>query len=115
MPKLECEGNMQREGNGEPGPNDGEEPGIRSTIHGHSVASSIHANGPRGYLRGLDNEEAKPLFNYAHMHHTAEFEVRQHGVRENVSLEYKNGKYKITEQGKQDVHTPEKKTRVTDW
>ena len=109
MPKLDREGNMQREGNGEPGPNDGEEPGIRSTIHGHSVQSSVHANGPRGFLRGLDREEAKPIFSYARVHHDVEFEVRQHGVRENFGMEFKGGKYKITDEGKQDVSNPEKK------
>lgn len=110
MPKLDKEGNMQREGNGEPGPNDGEEPGIRSTIHGHIIESSEHAQGPRGYLRGLDKEEAKPLFDYARVHHDVEFEVRKHnGVRENFSMEHKAGKYKITDQGKQNVSTPEKK------
>ncbi len=109
MDKLDPEGNKQREGNGEPGPRDGEEAGIRSNIHGHIIESSEHAQGPRGYLRGLDPEEAKPIFNYARAHGDVEFEVRQHGVRENFGMEYKNGKYKITDEGKQDVSTPEKK------
>lgn len=99
-----------REGNGEPAANAGEEPGVTSFIHGHSVQSSAHANGPRGYLRGLDVEEAKPLFNYARLHNDAQFEVRHlNGVRENYGLEHKGGKYTVKDQGKQKIGNNEKR------
>lgn len=98
-----------QEGNGEPGRHTGEEPGVISFIHGHSVESSVHANGVRGYLRGLDVEEAKPVFNYARLHTDAEFEIRQHNIRENFGMAFKAGKYKVRDEGKQNVSVREQR------
>lgn len=55
----------------------------------------------RRYLRALDTDEAKTIFNQAKVHGNAEFETRQHGVRENRTAEYKDGKYTVKDEGKE--------------
>lgn len=72
-----------------------------STIHGHSVSTGADDDESRRYLRGLDNEEAKAIFDQAKVHGTAEFEVSRNGTRENYSAGYKDGKYTVKDEGKQ--------------
>ena len=82
--------------------NQGEEPGIRSEIHGHQVMTTVHDQGPRSYLRGLDADEARPIFNDAKFHGPTQFEIHRTGhERENYSMERKVGKYWVTDQGRQ--------------
>lgn len=65
-------------------------------IHGHIVdgdENGIH------YLRHLDAEEAKVLFEFAKRHGAAEFETRVSGIRHNYSLRYENYRYAVADGG----------------
>lgn len=73
----------------------------KSTIHGRSVSTGADDDESRRYLRELDNDEAKVIFDQAKRRGTAEFEVRRNGTRENYSAGYKNGKYTVKDEGKQ--------------
>jgi hypothetical protein len=65
-------------------------------IHGHNVdgdEDGIH------YLRHLDPEESRVLFEYAKKRGQAEFESRVSGVRRNYALKYDNYRYSVESQG----------------
>lgn len=65
-------------------------------IHGHEVdgdEDGIH------YLRHLDPDEAKVLFEYAKRHGHAEFEARVSGIRRNYALKYDNYRYTVEAEG----------------
>lgn len=65
-------------------------------IHGHEVdgdEDGIH------YLRHLDDQEAKVLFEYAKKRGSADFETRVSGIRRNFALTYDNYHYSVADQG----------------
>lgn len=73
----------------------------RSTIHGHVVNTDADDKDSRRYLRSLDTDEAKTIFNQARVHGNAEFETRQRGMRENHSAQYEDGRYTVRREGKE--------------
>lgn len=75
-------------------------PTAQSNIHGH-VVHADDQDGPR-YLRRLDDQEAKAVFDNAKVHDKTEFETRKSGgVRTNYKLGEKAGRYDLTNQGKE--------------
>lgn len=75
----------------------------RVNIHGHSVLSD-DLHGMR-YLRKLDPDEAKTIFQQAKTQGSAEFETRTPGGRRhNYSARYKNGRYTLKDQGREEKY-----------
>lgn len=78
---------------------DEQRPEMKETIHNHPVyCDDLEV---RRYLKKLDDEEAKAIFEYARMHGTSEFEMRKPGSneRQNCSMQYDDGAYIVTIEG----------------
>lgn len=73
----------------------------QNTIHGHQVSTNADDEHSRQYLRSLDVDEAKTIFEQAKRAGNAEFEINKDGTRHNYSAGYKDGKYTVTNKGKQ--------------
>ncbi len=72
-------------------------PSTKVSIHGHPVYCDDYSI--REYLRHLDNEEAKVIFEYAKHHGSSAFEYKKGGTRTNATMEYDNGAYIIRSEG----------------
>ncbi|MFH1171376.1 MAG: hypothetical protein V1778_02460 [bacterium] len=78
-------------------------PEHKETIHGHSVyCDDLDL---RRYLKKLDQEEAKAIFDYARVHGHTEFEWRKlnSNTRLNCTMEYDDGAYIVRIEGKEET------------
>lgn len=66
-------------------------PSNRSIIHTHPVYCDEYD--VRAYLRHLDSDEAKVIFEFAKHHGSAEFEFKKNGTTHNCTMEYDDGAY----------------------
>jgi hypothetical protein len=65
-------------------------------VHGHIISgdeTGVH------YLRHLDLEESRVLFDYAKKRGSANFETTVQGIRRNFTLTYNNYEYKVEARG----------------
>ncbi len=67
-------------------------------INGHNVSGDEEG---MHYLRHLDPDEAKVLYDYARKHGAAEFETQVHGLRHNFTLKYENYEFTVEDRGAQ--------------
>lgn len=78
-----------------------ERPEHKETIHNHPVyCDDLEL---RRYLKKLDEDEAKALFDYAREHGDTEFEMRKPGSNErlNCSMRYDEGAYIVAIENKE--------------
>ena len=79
-----------------------ERPEPKETIHGHPVYCDDQDT--RFYLKRLDSQEAKAIFDYAKNHGRTDFEMRkQSGTRYNCFMEYDDGAYIVVNEGQQST------------
>lgn len=76
-------------------------PSHKETIHNHPV--HCDDRDVRQYLKKLDEEEAKAIFEYARMHGRTDFEMKKpnSNTRYNCDMVYDDGAYIVTLEGKQ--------------
>ncbi|MBI4414726.1 MAG: hypothetical protein HY566_00620 [Candidatus Kerfeldbacteria bacterium] len=71
-------------------------PSNRSSIHTHPVYCDDYD--VREYLRHLDSDEARVIFDYAKNHGSAEFEFKKGGTTHDCTMKYDDGAYIVQEQ-----------------